>query len=32
MITLNDFLYSGDTVFKLLKMYANDLQEQAVPN
>ncbi len=24
MITLNDYLYSGDTVFKILKKYAHD--------
>ena len=29
MITLNDYLYSGDTVFKILKKYAHDLQEKA---
>ena len=32
MITLNDYLYSGDTVFKILKKYAHDLQESAVSN
>lgn len=32
MITLNDYLYSGDTVFKILKKYTHDLQESAVSN
>ena len=32
MITLNDYLYSGDTVFKIFKKYAHDLQESAVSN
>ena len=30
MITLNDYLYSGDTVFKILKKYAHDLQESQI--
>ena len=29
MITLNDYLYSGDTVFKILHQYASDLRENA---
>ena len=29
MITLNDYLYNGDTVFKILHQYANDLRENA---
>ena len=29
MITLNDYLYSGDTVFKILHQYAGDLRENA---
>lgn len=26
MITLNDYLYSGDTVLKILKKYTEDLR------
>ena len=29
MITLNDYLYSGDTVLKILHRYHNDLKEDA---
>ncbi|MCR4801804.1 MAG: guanosine polyphosphate pyrophosphohydrolase [Lachnospiraceae bacterium] len=29
MITLNDYLYSGDTVLKILHMYMNDLRSDA---
>ena len=29
MITLNDYLYSGDTVLKILQRYHNDLKEDA---
>ena len=32
MITLNDYLYSGDTVLKILKKYTHDLREAAVSN
>lgn len=31
MITLNDYLYSGHTVLKILKKYREDLYTQAVP-
>ena len=30
MITLNDYLYSGDTVLKILLMYSSDLRDEAV--
>ena len=30
MITLNDYLYSGDTVVKILHSYSNDLKESAI--
>ena len=30
MITLNDYLYSGDTIFKILHKYTNDLRINAV--
>ena len=30
MITLNDYLYSGDTVFKILKKYAHDLRQSQI--
>ena len=30
MITLNDYLYSGDTVLKILKKYTEDLRQSAV--
>lgn len=29
MITLNDYLYSGDTVFRILKNYIRDLRKEA---
>ena len=29
MITLNDYLYSGDTVLKILQRYMADLREDA---
>ena len=29
MITLNDYLYSGDTVLKILHSYAYDLRQNA---
>ena len=29
MITLNDYLYSGDTVLKILQRYYADLKEDA---
>lgn len=29
MITLNDYLYSGDTLFRILRKYTNDLREDA---
>ena len=32
MITLNDYLYSGDTVLKILKKYTRDLQISAEEN
>lgn len=31
MIKLNDYLYSGDTVLKILQTYAEDLKKSAVP-
>lgn len=30
MITLNDYLYSGDTVLKILLKYSSDLKEEAI--
>ncbi|MDO4977481.1 MAG: guanosine polyphosphate pyrophosphohydrolase [Eubacteriales bacterium] len=30
MITLNDYLYSGDTIFQILHNYADDLQKNAI--
>ena len=30
MITLNDYLYSGDTVLKILLQYSSDLKEDAI--
>ena len=30
MITLNDYLYSGDTVLKILLLYSSDLRKEAV--
>ena len=32
MITLNDYLYSGDTVLKILIKYSADLKEEAIKN
>lgn len=32
MVTLNDYLYSGHTVLKIIKMYMNDLRTSAVEN
>lgn len=29
MITLNDYLYSGDTIFRILRKYSSDLRENA---
>ena len=29
MITLNDYLYSGDTIFRILRNYTNDLRTDA---
>lgn len=29
MITLNDYLYSGDTVLKILQKYTRDLRKEA---
>ena len=29
MITLNDYLYSGDTIFRVLQNYITDLREDA---
>lgn len=29
MITVNDYLYSGDTVLKILQRYYTDLKEDA---
>lgn len=29
MVTLNDYLYSGDTMFKILKNYSQDLKAEA---
>ena len=29
MITLNDYLYSGDTIFRILRNYTNDLRAEA---
>lgn len=29
MITLNDYLYSGDTIFKVLQNYITDLRGDA---
>ena len=30
MITLNDYLYSGDTLFRILQKYISDLREEAI--
>lgn len=27
MITLNDYLYDGDTIFRILQKYINDLKK-----
>lgn len=32
MITLNDYLYSGDTVLKILQKYSADLKKESVEN
>lgn len=32
MITLNDYLYRGDTIFKILQRYTDDLEEEAGRN
>lgn len=32
MITLNDYLYSGDTVFRILQKYSGDLRKEAEKN
>lgn len=32
MITLNDYLYSGDTVLKILQRYIEDLRKDAKKN
>ena len=32
MVTLNDYLYSGDTVLRILKKYMEDLREEAKRN
>ena len=32
MITLNDYLYSGDTVLKILQRYTEDLRKDAKKN
>lgn len=32
MITLNDYLYSGDTVLKILQKYSNDLKDSSLNN
>ena len=29
MVTLNDYLYSGDTVLKILQRYTEDLRKEA---
>ena len=29
MITLNDYLYTGDTVFRIIQKYSRDLREDA---
>ena len=29
MVTLNDYLYSGDTVFKIIQNYMTDLRKEA---
>ena len=32
MITINDYLYSGDTVLKILQRYTEDLRKDAKKN
>lgn len=32
MITLNDYLYSGDTVLRIIQKYIRDLREDAKKN
>lgn len=32
MITLNDYLYNGDTVLKILQKYSHDLREESINN
>ena len=32
MITLNDYLYTGDTVFRIIQKYSRDLREDAKKN
>ena len=32
MITLNDYLYSGDTVLKILQKYTEDLRKEVKKN
>ena len=29
MVTLNDYLYSGDTIFKIIQNYRTDLRKEA---
>ena len=29
MVTLNDYLYSGDTIFKIIQNYMTDLRKEA---
>ena len=30
MVKLNDYLYNGDTVFKILKLYSADLKKSSM--
>ncbi len=32
MLTLNDYLYNGDTVVKILHSYSQDLKDSAIKN
>ena len=32
MITLNDYLYDGDTIFRILQNYIDDLRKSAKEN
>ena len=32
MITLNDYLFSGDTVLKILLQYSTNLKDEAIKN